>query len=190
MRNPFLVLLLLTISPPGIADDEVPPNANVVLETTEGNIVIALEGRRAPVTVRNFLKLVDSGYYDGTIFHRVIPDFMIQGGGFNRDLDDLEPEGSIINESGNGLTNLRGTVVMARLRAPHTAVAQFFINVADNRSLNPKPDRWGYAVFGYVTRGMDVVDKISNSRSGPGGKFKQDVPVVPVIITRAARVKD
>ncbi len=188
MRKSLIALLLLILSPMGIADEDVPDYASILLQTTEGDIVIELDGRRAPITVGNFLKLVDSGYYDGTIFHRVIPDFMIQGGGFNRDLDEMASDYTIVNESGNGLTNLRGTIVMARTSDPHTAVAQFFINVADNRSLNPKPDRWGYAVFGYVTKGMDVVDKISNARSGPGGRFRQDVPVVPIIITRASRV--
>ena len=115
---------------------------------------------------------------------------MIQAGGFNRDLDPTESVDTISNESGNGLTNLRGTVAMARLAAPHTAAAQFFVNVVDNRSLNPKADRWGYAVFGYVTEGMDVVDKIADMRTGPGGRFRQDVPVVPVIITRASRVTE
>jgi len=193
MRKPLALAmalamaLLFAVSPLSMADTDVPADARVTIETTEGTFVIALEGRRAPLTVGNFLKLVDSGYYDGTVFHRVIPNFMIQGGGFNRDLEEMEPTDAIVNESGNGLRNLRGSVVMARLGDPHTAVAQFFINVTDNRSLDPKPDRWGFAVFGYVIEGMNVVDKISKSRAGPGGRFAQDVPVVPVIITRASR---
>ena len=190
MRKPFIVLLLLSLWQISIGDDAVPDDAKVRIETTEGTIVIGLNGRRAPITVKNFLRLVDSGHYNGTIFHRVIPDFMIQAGGFNRDLDPTESVDTISNESGNGLTNLRGTVAMARLAAPHTAAAQFFVNVVDNRSLNPKADRWGYAVFGYVTEGMDVVDKIADMRTGPGGRFRQDVPVVPVIITRASRVTE
>lgn len=189
MRKPFMLLLLLSLWQVSVADD-VPSYAQVAVETTEGTFIIGVDGRRAPITVKNFLGLVKSGYYDGTVFHRVIPDFMIQGGGYNRDLESKEPEGTIVNESGNGLTNLRGTVVMARQNAPHTAMAQFFINVADNRALNPRADRWGYAVFGYVIEGMDVVDKISNVRSGPGGQFGKDVPVVPVIITRAYRIAD
>ncbi len=190
MKKSLSLLLLLSLWQVGIADSDVPSFARVAIETTEGTFIIGLNGRRAPVTVKNFLGLVRSGYYDGTIFHRVIPDFMIQGGGFNRDLDKKEPDSTIINESGNGLTNLRGTVVMARLKEPHTAMAQFFINVIDNPALNPKADRWGYAVFGDVIEGMDVVDKISYVRSGPGGRFQQDVPVVPVIITRAYRIAD
>ena len=190
MRKPIIVLLLLSLWQVSIGEDAVPDDAKVSLETTEGMIVIELYGRRAPITVGNFLRLVDSGYYNGTVFHRIIPDFMIQAGGFNRDLDSKEPEDTIANESGNGLTNLRGTVAMARQTAPHTASAQFFVNVVDNRSLNPKAERWGYAVFGYVTDGMDVVDKIADMRTGPGGQFSEDVPVVPVIITRASRVAE
>src|SRR5690606_14956463 len=144
----------------GAADDEAPARAHVKLETTEGAIVVELDGRRAPLTVRHFLELVDAGYYDGTIFHRVIPGFIIQGGGYTRDLKQKESSDSIPNESGNGLQNLRGTLAMARLAEPHTANTQFFINVVDNASLNPRPDRWGYAVFGYVIEGMEVADKI------------------------------
>lgn len=170
------------------ADDEaVPPHPQIVLETTEGNILMELDGRRAPLTVRNFLKLVEDGYYDGTVFHRVIPDFMVQGGGYTRDLDLKEPAGSIPNESGNGLTNLRGTVAMARQDDPHTAMAQFYINVADNKGLNPRPDRWGYAVFGYVIEGMDVVDKIAAAPTGPAGPLPRDVPVAAIIINKAYR---
>jgi len=190
MKKPWILLLLLSLWQVSLADNDVPSFARVAIETTEGTIIIGLDGRRAPITVKNFLALIKSGYYNDTVFHRVIPDFMIQGGGYNRDLESHEPEGTIVNESGNGLTNLRGTVVMARLHEPHSAMAQFFINVVDNRSLDPKADRWGYAVFGYVLEGMDVVDKISNVRSAPGGQFRADVPVVPVIITRAYRIAD
>ena len=186
MKN-CLLALLLVISLDAVAADEVPAHPQVMLETTEGNILLELDGRRAPLTVTQFLKLVDSGYYNGTAFHRVIPDFMIQGGGYNRDLKLKEQEGGIPNESGNGLPNLRGTIAMAREESPHTAVAQFFINVADNMSLNPQPNRWGYAVFGYVIEGMDVVDRIVVIPTGPAGPFPQDVPVAPVIITKAFR---
>jgi cyclophilin family peptidyl-prolyl cis-trans isomerase len=188
MRRTITAILLLSASQLMLAAENVPDYARVALETTEGTIIVELDGRRAPITVKNFLELVDSGFYDGTIFHRVIADFMIQGGGFNRDLDNMEPDTTIFNESGNGLKNLGGTIVMARQAEPHTAMSQFFINVVDNRSLDPKSDRWGYAVFGYVIEGMDVVEKISRARTGPAGRFKQDVPVVPVIITKAARV--
>jgi len=188
MRKTITALLLLAALQPGLAANDVPNHALVAIETTEGTIVIELDGRRAPVTVKNFLELVDSGYYEGLIFHRVIPDFMIQAGAFNRDLDKKEPDTTIFNESGNGLSNLSGTIAMARLQGPHTAMAQFFINVADNRSLDPKPERWGYAVFGYVVDGMDVVVKISKVRAGPAGRFSSDVPVVPIIIKKVTRV--
>ena len=150
--------------------------------------MLELDARRAPVTVGNFLELVDSGYFDGTIFHRVIADFMIQGGGVTRDLKNKEPVDSISNESGNGLTNMRGTIAMARTGDPHSANAQFFINVKDNTALDPRPNRWGYAVFGYVIEGMDVVDAIATVRTGPGGQFSQDVPIVPIVVKQAARV--
>lgn len=182
-----LLALLLAVSAPSFAEDKVPAHPHVMLETTEGNILLELDGRRAPLTVKNFLALVDAGYYDGTVFHRVIPDFMIQGGGYDRDLKLREGDGSIPNESGNGLPNLRGTVAMARKNEPHTALAQFFINVVDNKGLNPSSRRWGYAVFGYVIEGMDVVDKIAAVPTGPAGSFGRDVPVAPVIITKAYR---
>ena len=158
-----------------------------MLQTSEGDILLELDGRRAPLTVGHFLELVEDGYFDGTIFHRVIPDFMVQGGGYTRDFALKEPEGSIPNESGNGLPNLRGTVAMARQSEPHTAMAQFFINVADNQGLNPRPDRWGYAVFGYVIEGMEVVDKIAETPTGPAGPFAQDVPVATIVIEKAYR---
>jgi len=169
------------------AQDTVPAHPYIKLETSEGDIILELDGRRAPITVGNFLKLVDGGYFDGTIFHRVIPDFMIQGGGYTPGLKLKEPEGTIINESGNGLKNSRGTIAMARTAEPHSANAQFFINIVDNSSLNPQPDRWGYAVFGYVIEGMDVADKIAQVPTGPQGNFSQDVPQIPVIIKKASR---
>ena len=149
----------------------------IEIQTTEGSIIIQLDGRRAPITVSNFVKLIKTKYFDGTIFHRVIPNFMIQGGGFNKELIDLEPVGSIPNESGNGLKNLRGTIAMARTSDPHSANAQFFINTKDNSFLNPKSGNWGYAVFGNVIEGMDVADKISKKPTGPKGRFSQDVPI-------------
>jgi cyclophilin family peptidyl-prolyl cis-trans isomerase len=185
-RLTVLVLGTLILATAG-ADDKVPAHPYVEMETSEGTIRLELDGLRAPLTVANFLKLVDSGYYNGTIFHRVIPDFMIQGGAYTPDLKDKEPEGSIPNESGNGLRNDRGTIAMARLGQPHTAYAQFYINVADNQSLNPNPSSWGYAVFGYVIEGMDVVDRIVLVPTGPAGRFKSDVPVAPVIIKKLSR---
>lgn len=183
----LLLSLLIAASGLAAAQDKVPAHPYIKLETTEGAILLELDGRRAPITVANFLKLVDAGYYDGTVFHRVIPNFMIQGGGHTPNLDLKEGDEMIVNESGNGLKNMRGTIAMARLDEPHTAAAQFFINVADNRSLDPQNDRWGFAVFGYVIEGMDVVDKIAAVRTGPQGKFASDVPLVPIVIKKASR---
>lgn len=188
MKRTLLALLIMTATLAAVAANPVPSVAHVRLETTEGDIVLELDGRRAPLTVANFLKLVESGYYDGTIFHRVVPDFVLQGGGYDRDFVLRESGEAVPNESGNGLRNLRGTVSLARLSDPHTGVAQFFINLADNRTLDPQPDRWGYAVFGYVIEGIDVIDKIAAVRTGPGGQFPKDVPVTPVILTKATRI--
>ena len=187
MKHAVRVLLLLAIAGSASAADKVPAHPYILIETTEGNIKLELDGRRAPLTVGHILKLIDSGYYDGTIFHRVIPAFMAQAGGYTPNLKSKEPEGSVPNESGNGLENLRGTVAMARTNEPHSANAQFFINVNDNVSLDPRPDRWGYAVFGYVIEGMDVVDKIVSVPTGPGGQFRSDVPVAPIVIKKMAR---
>ena len=156
----------------------------IEIQTTEGSIIIQLDGRRAPITVDNFVKLIKTKYFDETIFHRVIPNFMIQGGGFNHDLIDLEPVGSIPNESGNGLKNLRGTIAMARTSDPHSANAQFFINTKDNSFLNPKSGNWGYAVFGNVIEGMSIADKISKKPTGPRGRFSQDVPIENIKIIK------
>jgi cyclophilin family peptidyl-prolyl cis-trans isomerase len=177
----------MTFAPLLLAQDEVPAHPYIKFETTEGDILVELDGRRAPITVANFLRLVDSGYYDGTIFHRVIPDFMIQGGGHTPGLELKETDEVIVNESGNGLRNMRGTISMARQENPHSANAQFFINVKDNKALDPQKDRWGYAVFGNVVEGMDVVDKIVSARTGPQGMFAKDVPLVPIVIKKAYR---
>ena len=188
MKNTTLILFLLSAWTVGSAADKVPAHPHVRIETTEGTIVLELEGKRAPLTVRNFLSLVDSKHFDGTIFHRVIPDFMIQGGGYTPGLKDREPENTIPNESGNGMSNTYGTIAMARTSDPHSASAQFFINVADNSRLDPSPTSWGYSVFGYVIEGMGVVDTIAAVQTGPAGKFKKDVPVVPIVIKKASRV--
>lgn len=188
MKETLCLLYLLAFSTAGLAQDRVPAHPHIQFETTEGKIVLELDGRRAPVTVRNFLELIDSGYFDNTIFHRVIANFMIQGGSFTPNMESKEPGDVIFNESGNGLTNMRGTIAMARTGEPHSAKAQFYINVKDNTALDPRPDRWGYAVFGYVIEGMDIVDTIASVRTGPSGKLSQDVPVVPIVITKASRV--
>lgn len=160
----------------------------VKLETSEGNIVLELDITRAPLSVLNFMKYVREGFYDGTIFHRVISNFMIQGGGFTPEMERKTPNAPIKNEADNGLKNLRGTIAMARTNDPHSATAQFFINVTDNTFLNhsSKTTRgWGYTVFGRVIKGMNVVDKIRNQRTGPNGPFPRDVPVKMILIHKA-----
>ena len=180
--------LLSTIA---LAADPVPPHPYVKLETSEGDIVLELDGRQAPLTVGHFLRLVDSGFYDGLVFHRVISGFMAQGGGYTPGLELKEDDATIPNESGNGLTNARGTIAMARTSDPHSANSQFFINVADNTRLDPNKSTvggtWGYTVFGTVIEGMDVVDKIVSVNTGPQGGFQKDVPVIPIIINKASR---
>ena len=159
----------------------------VELETTMGNIVIELNQERAPNTVANFLEYVKSGHYDGTIFHRVIDGFMIQGGGMDANMTEKSTNAPIQNEADNGLKNEVGTIAMARTSDPHSATAQFFINVKDNSFLNfsgKNPQGWGYAVFGKVTEGMDIVNKIKGVPTGKYG-FHADVPTTPVVITHA-----
>lgn len=185
-----LTSLFLLFSSANAADDVT--SKRVLLETSEGNITLELDITRAPLTVLNFLKLVNSGYYDGTIFHRVIKEFMIQGGGFTPEMNRKEGNATVINEADNGLSNLRGTIAMARTNDPHSASAQFFINVVDNTFLDHKnktPRGWGYAVFGHVIKGMNVVDKIRNIRTGPNGPFPTDVPLKMVIIHKASVIE-
>jgi cyclophilin family peptidyl-prolyl cis-trans isomerase len=184
----LLAALLITFSADTRAEEDLPDYPRVLLQTTEGEILLELDARRAPITVRHFVDLVKDGYYDGTIFHRVIAGFVAQAGGYNRDLVSVEKDDSIVNESGNGLRNLRGTVAMARYEQPHTANAQFYINLGDNRNLDPQGNRWGYAVFGYVIEGMDIVDAIAELPTGPAGDFDKDVPVVRVAIEKATLV--
>lgn len=191
MKQILIALLLGLLGASALAADPVPAHPYVKLETSEGDIILELDGRQAPLTVGHFLELVDSGFYDGLIFHRVIPGFMAQGGGFTPGLKRKEDDGTVPNESGNGLSNLRGTVAMARTGDPHSANSQFFINVADNPRLDPNKDpvrgSWGYTVFGQVIEGMDVVDSIVSVQTGPQGQFRKDVPVVPIIIKKASR---
>jgi cyclophilin family peptidyl-prolyl cis-trans isomerase len=162
----------------------------VVIDTSFGPIHIALEDELAPKTVANFLSYVDSGHYDGTIFHRVIDGFMAQGGGFDEAYEKRATKAPIQNEADNGLKNTRGTVAMARTSDPHSATAQFFINVADNAFLDHKSKsgaEWGYTVFGRVTAGMEVVDKIKSVKTGSQGPFAKDAPQQPIVIKSARR---
>jgi len=157
----------------------------VRFETTLGSFVIQLETVRAPITSLNFINYVKSGQYTGTIFHRVINNFIVQGGGYD-EKGQLKPVGRpVANESGNGLSNKRGTVGLARSDAPHSGNCQFFVNLTDNDDLDPTPLRWGYAVFGRVVEGMDVVDKIGRTPTGAVGQWTRDAPIEPVVIKHA-----
>jgi cyclophilin family peptidyl-prolyl cis-trans isomerase len=181
MRNPRLILgiiaTLLTFTARAESAERVRVTTNL------GSFVVELQRDRAPLTVENFLEYVRAGHYSNTLFHRVISGFVIQGGGVGTDLKAKPTRKPIANESGNGLKNLRGTVGLARASGPHTGDAQFYVNVGDNDdSLDPLPTRWGYAVFGNVVEGMDVVDRISVSPTGPMGPFKSDAPLQPVVI--------
>ena len=161
------------------------PYPDVAIETNMGTFVVQLDRERAPLTAANFLSYVNSGFYAGTLIHRVVPGFVIQGGGYTAAYVEKKTAAPIPNESGNGLENLRGTIAMARDAAPHSAAAQFYINLADNRKLDPRPDRWGYAVFGQVVQGMNVVDKIAAVPTGKAGPFNKDTPLTPVVILKA-----
>lgn len=163
----------------------------VILHTNMGDIKLELDKAKAPVTVENFVQYVKDGHYDGTIFHRVIGNFMIQGGGFDKDMKQKPTHAPIKNEANNGLKNSIGTIAMARTQDPHSASAQFFINVADNSFLNFSSETrqgWGYAVFGKVVDGMDVVNAIKNVKTTNHG-FHENVPVNPVIIEKAELVE-
>lgn len=164
----------------------------VLLETTMGKITLQLDDELAPKSTANFLEYVRSGHYDGTIFHRVIANFMIQGGGMGSGMKEKATRAPIDNEADNGLANKRGSIAMARTSDPHSATAQFFINVVDNDFLNfsaPTTQGWGYAVFGEVTEGMDVVDQIRQVKTGSSG-FHQDVPKEEVSITKASILEE
>ncbi len=155
-------------------------------ETTLGSFTIELDEASAPVTTANFLKYVDAGHFDGTIFHRVIPGFMVQGGGFTEDMSQKATGAPIRNEADNGLRNRRGTLAMARTNDPHSATAQFFVNLVDNAFLDQRPGNAGYAVFGRVTDGMDVVDAIAAVKTGRH-RGHDDVPLEPVVVNSARR---
>lgn len=162
---------------------------NVNLVTNKGPVKLALDADKAPQTVSNFLRYVDEGFYDGTVFHRVIPDFMVQGGGMDAELNKKPTHDGIANEAKNGLKNRRGTIAMARTNDPHSATAQFFINHKDNDNLDyPSFDGWGYAVFGKVIEGMDVIDAIAGVQTGMRSG-RQDVPLETVTIESVTRAQ-
>jgi cyclophilin family peptidyl-prolyl cis-trans isomerase len=188
MHARFIALLLAAAlaGPPALAAEPVA----VLMKTSMGDIRLELYPEQAPVTVQNFLDYANDGFYDGTIFHRVISHFMIQGGGFTPDMQKKPTREPIVNEAANGLSNRRGTIAMARLPQPHSATAQFFINVQNNMNLDYQGEHnWGYAVFGKVTEGMDVVDDIRFVQTTRVGQFS-DVPAEAVIIEEVRVVDD
>lgn len=194
MRKLTLAVFLLTVlALPAVGQDEAAPaakNPRVSLETSKGTIVVELHADKAPLSVENFLGYVEAGFYEGTIFHRVMPGFMVQGGGYTGGLSKKTTRPAIQNEADNGLKNDRGTLAMARTNNPHSATAQFYINTVDNAALNhtSKDMRgWGYAVFGKVIEGMDVVDAISASPTKRNGPFTH-LPVEAISITKATVV--
>lgn len=163
----------------------------VIMETTKGNITLELDSEKAPLTVANFVEYAKSGHYDGTVFHRVIPGFMIQGGGFDEDMKQKDTNPAIKNEADNGLKNLNGSIAMARTNDPHSATSQFFINVKDNGFLDhtsPTSRGWGYTVFGKVTEGMDTVSGIEHVKTTTSNG-QQDVPVTDVVIRKVTIVE-
>lgn len=186
-KIPGLLACLAIVLPAGLAAQEVPPSLapRVILETSEGTIVLELDAVRAPLTTENFLRYVRSGTYDGVQFHRIVPNFVIQAGGFDAAFKPIEVGPPLVNESGNGLGNVRGSLGMARGDSPHSATSQFYVNIKDNLGLNPLPSRWGYAVFGRVAEGMDIVDRIAYVATGERDGFT-DVPLKPVLIQRAS----
>ncbi len=185
LRKLFFILLLFPLMTGCNAMNKT-DHPIVTMQTSKGTIVLELYPEKAPKTVANFLSYAKSGFFDGTIFHRVIPNFMIQGGGFTPDMHQKPTQAPIEIESDNGLRNERGTIAMARTSDPDSATAQFFINLKDNGFLNysaPTPQGWGYAVFGKVVEGMDVVDAIAQVPTGSRG-MHQDVPLEPVVIEK------
>ncbi len=185
LKESILVsLVFLLLSNLSIASQNYP---QIEFTTTSGKFTVELDRNRAPTTVKNFLQYVESGFYVDTIFHRVIAGFVIQAGGYTVDLELKETLPEIINESGNGLTNQRMSLGMARSTDPHTASSQFYINIVDNFSLDPMPTRWGYAVFGDVIDGFQVINAIASNATQTMSDM-QDVPVAPVIILDVKRI--
>jgi len=170
--------------PPEMIPDNMFPT--IKLETSMGDIEVELNRMRAPITSNNFLRYVLEGEYDGTIFHRVMPGFVVQGGGYTKDIEEKTMHEDILNESGNGLQNITGSIAMARYADPHSATRQFYFNMSDNSSLDPRSGSWGYTVFGEVVSGMDVLEAISDVETGYSEDLDaEDVPIAPVLLIRA-----
>jgi len=187
-RTLFVILLILIFSFSLFANEK---NPKVLIETSMGNIEVELYPDKAPTSVKNFLSYVRSGFYKNTVFHRVIKGFMLQAGGFDKDLNKKPTQDPIKNEANNGLSNKRGTISYARTNVIHSATSQFFINTVNNNGLDYKSDAdYGYAVFGKVTKGMTVVDQIEKVKPGPGPNRMQNVPVEHVVILSIKEVKE
>jgi peptidyl-prolyl cis-trans isomerase A (cyclophilin A) len=184
-RIALLAGVLLTALLPGGAVRAEDPTTQVRVTTSMGEFVIEVRNDRAPLTAANFLRYVREGFYNNTLFHRVIANFVIQGGGHDAATLNLKPaHESVFNESGDGLQNKRGTVGLARGDSPHSGNAQFYVNLVDNPDLDPVPTRWGYAVFGRVVQGMDVIDRIGDTPTGAVGQWKSDAPLKAVVIQK------
>jgi cyclophilin family peptidyl-prolyl cis-trans isomerase len=185
-RLALLCLLSLAWIVPAAAQDAgVTGTPRVRIETTLGGFTVELDAARAPLSAANFLQYVRDRHYDGTLFHRVIGNFMVQGGGYLPD-GALKPvRGGTPNESGNGLSNRRGTLAMARTDDPHSGDSQFFVNLVDNIALDPSPSRWGYAVFGRVVEGLEVIDRIASAPTGSRLTFEEDTPLEAILIVNA-----
>jgi cyclophilin family peptidyl-prolyl cis-trans isomerase len=188
-RLRLCALAMLVLASSTAFAQEVPAVASgpvrVRFETTRGAFTVELDASRAPLSVANVVQYARDRHYDGTIFHRVIGNFVVQGGGYLPDGTEKPTRPAVINESGNGLSNRRGTVAMARTEDPHSATSQFYVNLVDNLALDPGPTRWGYAVIGRVVEGMDVVDKIASVATGEQGPFPDDAPLEPIVIQSA-----
>ncbi len=184
-----LAVLALLVAGIGPATAQVPAAAagpvRVKFTTTLGAFTVELDSTRAPLSVANFVQYVRDHHYDGTIFHRVIGNFVVQAGGYTADGMEKPTRPPVANESGNGLSNRRGTVAMARTDDPHGATAQFYVNLVDNLALDPGPTRWGYAVIGRVVEGMDVIDRVASVATGSRGPFPDDTPLQPIVIQSA-----
>ena len=182
----FLSAVILVLASIGVATANAGDKVMVEMHTSKGLITLELDAEKAPVTVANFIEYVNSGHFDGTIFHRVIPGFVIQGGGLESGMKEKPTQAPIENEADNGLKNVTGSICMARTNDPHSATSQFFINLKDNQFLDhteKSPQGWGYAVFGQVTGGMDVVEAIAAVQTGNAG-FHQDVPVEDIVVEK------
>jgi peptidyl-prolyl cis-trans isomerase A (cyclophilin A) len=198
MIKKFVLLLLMlpvtswSADPDCFPKEMIPDNMfpSVKLETSMGEIVVELNRMRAPASVNNFLRYVLEGEYNGTIFHRVMPGFVVQGGGYTKDIEEKTMHASVCNESGNGLKNITGTIAMARYADPHTATRQFYFNMNDNASLDPNSRSWGYSVFGEVISGMEVLEAIAEMKTGYSEDLDaEDVPVEVIMLIRAAVVE-